>query len=165
MSACYFAYGSNMNLARMRARGMAFSAARPALLPGYRLAFNKQSHNRPTVAYANIVPASGRVVEGVLYHLEAPSALEKMDFFEGTPVRYSRERLWLHCGETRLAAWVYMANPAFINNALLPESNYLAHLLAGAEHLSADYLARLQCQPCQPSAPSTDGEEGLLFNV
>ncbi len=122
-----------MNLARMRARGMAFSAARPASLPGYRLAFNKQSHSRPTVAYANIVPASESCVEGVVYQLESISALEKMDFFEGTPVRYSRERMWLSCAGGRLAAWVYVANPAFINNELLPESNYLAHLLAGAE--------------------------------
>jgi hypothetical protein len=55
MSFYYFAYGSNMNPARMQARGLVFSAAESARLPGYRLAFNKRSHCTPGVAYANVV--------------------------------------------------------------------------------------------------------------
>lgn len=164
MNVYYFAYGSNMNSARMKARGLVFSAGEAAVLPGYRLAFNKQSHSRPTVAYANIVPASQRWVEGVVYQLDSEQELLKMDVFEGTPVRYSRERMLLQVGESVQGAWVYAANPAFINNQLLPESNYLAHLLAAKNHLSADYLHWLQTHPCIPSA-CAGGDDGLIFNV
>lgn len=164
MKVYYFAYGSNMNSARMAARGLVFSAGQAASLPGYRLAFNKQSHNRPTVAYANIVPALQARVEGVLYQLDSEKELLKMDVFEGTPVRYSRECMLLHVEETVFTAWVYTANPAFINNALLPESNYLAHLLAAESYLSTDYFHWLQTHPCTPSECS-GGDEGLMFNV
>lgn len=164
MSAYYFAYGSNMNPARMEARGLAYVRARVGRLPGYALRFNKQSHSRPTVAYANIVPASGQCVEGVLYQLADELALAAMDVFEGTPVRYSRERMVLCSDEGVVPAWVYVANPAFINNSLLPESNYLNHLLAGEAHLSADYLAWLRQHPAH-SSPNLAGEEGLRFNV
>lgn len=164
MSAYYFAYGSNMNPARMQARGLVYDRALAGRLPGYALRFNKQSHSRPTVAYANIVPASGRCVEGVLYQLAEDRALAAMDVFEGTPVRYSRERMVLLSDEGPVAAWVYVANPAFINNSLLPESNYLNHLLAGEAHLSADYLAWLCEHPAHRSAEPAS-EEGLRFNV
>src|SRR5690606_570231 len=112
----YFAYGSNMNPARMQARGLRYFQAVAATLDGFRLRFNKQSHSRPEVAYANIVPASGSCVEGVLYSLEEEAELLKMDLFEGTPVRYSRERLAFRTAEGLFPGWVYVANPAFINN-------------------------------------------------
>ncbi len=38
----YFAYGSNMNPARMQARGLAVLEALPGRLPGYGLCFNKR---------------------------------------------------------------------------------------------------------------------------
>ncbi|MFT6592552.1 MAG: hypothetical protein ACJAU3_000610, partial [Zhongshania sp.] len=88
MTSCYFAYGSNMNPARMRARGLNFVRAESAVLPGFRLVFNKQSHCKPSVAYANVRPASKCRVEGVLYTLANAADLDLMDHFEGTPVRY-----------------------------------------------------------------------------
>ncbi len=164
----YFAYGSNMNPARMRARGLHFSTAEAAVLANFRLRFNKQSHCRPEVSYANIEPALGSRVEGVLYALEDSDAIGKMDHFEGTPVRYSRERLRIHTPGRGAAAsevaWVYLANPAYINNQLMPEQNYLAHLLAGEAFLSAEYLAWLHEHDCHPSE-QPGGELGLLFNV
>lgn len=159
----YFAYGSNMNPARMRARGLLFLTAEAARLPGYALRFNKQSHSTPGVAYANIVAATGRVVEGVLYTLRDDMEMAKMDVFEGTPVRYSRERVLVDTEGGAAATWVYVANPAFVRAGLLPEDRYLSHLLAGADFLSADYVDGLRQQPCQP-AQSHSGKCGLLFN-
>ncbi len=43
MSAYYFAYGSNMNPARMKARGMMVADMQPGTLQGMRLAFNKRA--------------------------------------------------------------------------------------------------------------------------
>lgn len=164
MSLCYFAYGSNMNPARMKARGLLFSNAESARLLGYRLTFNKRSHCTPGVAYANVVHSSLSAVEGVLYTLEDHRALNVMDGFEGTPVRYSRECMLLHTASAPKSAWIYVANPAFVEDDLLPESNYLAHLMAGAQYLSPEYLAMLHAQPCRPSVV-TLGDSGLLYNA
>ena len=41
----YFAYGSNMNPERVRARGLAVVAQRGARLPDYRLTFDKMSRD------------------------------------------------------------------------------------------------------------------------
>jgi gamma-glutamylcyclotransferase (GGCT)/AIG2-like uncharacterized protein YtfP len=164
MSLCYFAYGSNMNPARMKARGLMFTHAEGARLLGYRLAFNKRSHCTPGVAYANVVHSSLSAVEGVLYTLEDHRALNIMDGFEGTPVRYSRECMRVQTSSTQKTAWIYVANPAYVEEGLLPESNYLGHLLAGGGHLSGEYMAMLQAQQCRPSSESL-GESGLLYNA
>ena len=164
MTSCYFAYGSNMNPARMRARGLEFVSAEAATLPSFRLVFNKQSHCKPTVAYANIQPCCKSHVEGVLYTLRNVNDLSLMDHFEGTPVRYSRERFIVQTQSGPRATWVYIANPAFINNNLLPESTYLAHLLAGSEFLSSQYLSMLAAQESVLAEPLL-GEQGLLRNA
>ena len=164
MSFYYFAYGSNMNPARMQARGLLFSHAESARLPGYRLAFNKRSHCTPGVAYANVVHCSFSTVEGVLYRLEDPGALSIMDGFEGTPVRYSRECMGFQTASGPKTAWIYLANPAYVEIGLLPESSYIAHLLAGAAHLSPKYLTMLETHPCRSSAKIL-GENGLLYNA
>jgi gamma-glutamylcyclotransferase (GGCT)/AIG2-like uncharacterized protein YtfP len=164
MTYCYFAYGSNMNPARLRARGLDFVKAEPANLPGFRLVFNKQSHCLPSVAYANVRPSSNRHVEGVLYTLAKADELDLMDHYEGTPVRYSRECLNVVTTTGLRSTWIYMANPAFINNSLLPESRYLEHLLAGRDFLSADYIQMLMRHERVLSEPIL-GEEGLLRNA
>lgn len=164
MSSCfYFAYGSNMNPARMRARGLEFAGAEPARLAGFRLVFNKAAHNRPGIAYANLEPALGSWVEGVLYRLAKASDIGLMDHYEGTPVRYSREVLRLETAKGAQNAWVYLANPAYICRGLLPQSSYLAHLLAGAEFLSAEYIQQLREQPCHLVADGCP-ERGLQYN-
>lgn len=51
----HFAYGSNMNPARMQTRGLTVLEALPGHLPGYSLCFNKRAADRaPGRAYANI---------------------------------------------------------------------------------------------------------------
>ena len=159
----YFAYGSNMNPARMRARGLSFVDLWAARLPGYGLRFNKAAHNQPGVAYANIVPTSNSCVEGVLYALASEGDIDKMDHFEGTPVRYSRECLEVSGDFGGQSAWVYLANPAFVCEGLLPQSRYLEHLLAGRAYLSSAYLDFLRQQPCQYTEPGCP-DRGLLFN-
>ncbi|HSC84269.1 MAG TPA: gamma-glutamylcyclotransferase family protein [Pseudomonas sp.] len=139
----YFAYGSNMNPARMQARGLLVEEAMAGQLPGFALCFNKRAHDHPGRAYANIRHQPGARVEGVLYRLAAASEILKMDPFEGTPVFYSRERMAVHTGRGPIAAWVYVANPAWRAEGLAPSRAYLAHLLAGRPHLSADYWAEL----------------------
>ena len=50
----YFAYGSNMNPARVATRGLRFDRACNAVLEGVRLTFDKQSREHPRSGHANL---------------------------------------------------------------------------------------------------------------
>ncbi|WP_330114159.1 gamma-glutamylcyclotransferase family protein [Pseudomonas sp. JS3066] len=146
----YFAYGSNMNPARMRSRGLAFSEALAGRLEGYTLCFNKRAHDRPGRSYANIRYQRGGVVEGVLYRLEHEDEIWKMDPFEGTPIFYSRERMPVVTAGGVQPAWVYVANPSMREDGLWPTRSYLEHLLAGREFLTPAYWEDLAAVPAHP---------------
>lgn len=75
----YFAYGSNLVADRMRERGAPFRTARPAVLHGHRLAFDKRGFDG--AGRANVVPAEGGRVHGVLYELDE-AGLEALRGFE-----------------------------------------------------------------------------------
>lgn len=151
MSACYFAYGSNMNPERVRERGILFRAAEGASLTGYRLLFDKTSTAHPGSGHANVVYAPGSKVEGVLYWLDTPDQIEKMDRFESAPVNYSREvvAVSLSGDDRQVWTWIYFANPAVRRTGLKPPRSYLAHLLAGRPYLSAAYYDYLAGHPCE----------------
>lgn len=141
----YFAYGSNMDEERMRKRVGTWSARVPGVLAGWRLAFNKQADNKPGEGYANIVPSSDRTVEGVLYAVDE-EALVVLDRYEGVPWHYRRERLAVErkdTGET-VEAVVYVACPERVREGLRPSREYLHHLLAGRDCLSAEYVQCLE---------------------
>jgi cation transport regulator ChaC len=147
----YFAYGSNMNPARMQARGVQVSEAVAGRLSGYALCFDKRAVDRdPGRAYANIRYQRDGVVEGVLYRLAEPDEIAKLDPFEGTPIYYSRERLPIVTAHGVQPAWVYIANPAFRQDGLLPSADYLAHLLLGRAFLSETYWSALAAWPSHP---------------
>ncbi|MCJ8169170.1 gamma-glutamylcyclotransferase family protein [Atopomonas sediminilitoris] len=150
MSRYYFAYGSNMNPARMQARGLRFDQAELGRLSGYALCFNKRAHDRDGYAYANVRHARGEVVQGVLYRLCDGHEISKMDPFEGTPVFYSREVMPIETAAGIQPSWVYFANPAMRAEGLLPAHGYMQHLLAGKPFLSDDYWAALAALPTQP---------------
>jgi gamma-glutamylcyclotransferase (GGCT)/AIG2-like uncharacterized protein YtfP len=147
----YFAYGSNMNPARMQARGLIVVEVMAGVLPGYRLCFNKRATNRAAGrAYANICHDPCGTVEGVLYRLADEREITKLDHYEGTPVFYSRECMPIVINGGVQPAWVYIANPAFREQGLLPSADYMAHLLAGRDWLSEAYWAELAAQPVHP---------------
>lgn len=151
MSRFYFAYGSNMNSERMRARQMRFGRLLAGRLHGVELAFNKRAADLPGRAYANLVFARQGTVEGVLYELESEREMLRMDPFEGTPRYYSRDIYPVQTGEGEIPAWVYVANRAMIDDNLRPERWYVDHLLAGRPYLSDGYVRRLLATPCHDS--------------
>lgn len=165
----YFAYGSNMNPARMEARGVPFVEVVAGQLSGFELRFNKRATGKQGVAYANIGYARHGQVEGVLYRLQQAVQIRQMDPFEGNPVRYSREVFVIDTLHGPVNAWVYVANAAMLAEGLLPERNYLNHLLAGAQWHSASYQDWLRDHPCLESLGGTGaldaGADGLLYNV
>ena len=149
----YFAYGSNMNPARVRQRQMGFDAHMSAQLFGYALAFNKRSHKYPGAASANVMAAAKTSrVEGVVYRLKTADHIHMMDPFEGYPRLYSRIELPVQTVAGEIMAWTYIANPELVTAGLKPSRWYMAHLLAGEEYLSVDYYARLAGVVCLPDS-------------
>lgn len=144
----YFAYGSNMNPARVASRGLKVEDALSGCLEGMGLRFNKRSRHNHEWACANVAWSPGEVVEGVLYRLADESQIELMDPFEGAPRYYSRERFPVVTGEGTYYGWVYVANPAVVDHRTLPLKWYLGQLLEGRDFLSADYVARLEQVLC-----------------
>jgi len=149
MVARYFAYGSNMNPARVHERGIRFLDTAAATLPGYRLRFDKSSNSHPGVGHASIHLEPDSAVEGVLYYLEAAAEIEKMDRFERTPINYSRDIVVVETRDRVETCWTYFANPAVCVPGLKPPRSYLAHLLAGRDYLSAGYFTMLERWDCR----------------
>jgi len=146
----YFAYGSNMDPARVVDRGIRFTQISSAVLADYVLRFNKRSRNQQGAGHANIVVELGGRVEGVLYQLESPNEIEKMDVFEHVPTNYTREVVSVETQTDTLDVWTYFANPEVVLSGLKPPCWYLAHLLSGRAYLSDRYIEMLESVKCAP---------------
>ncbi len=141
--AYYFAYGSNMNIARVAARIGETRRALPGVLEGYALRFDKTSRV-PGIAHANVAAEPGAQVEGALFELHYPEQIELMDPFEGVPHDYCRYACIVETVEGPVEAWVYIAVAGKTRESLRPAREYLDHLLAGKPFLSERYHARLR---------------------
>lgn len=141
----YFAYGSNMNISRLKKRIRRFPERVLAVLRDWRLVFNKTAESAPGVGYANIVPCPGEAVEGILYAV-TEEELRKLDFYEGVPDHYKRCGISVERSDTGeiVSAVTYVANPDRVRDGLKPTREYLGHLLAGADYLSKEYVHRLR---------------------
>src|ERR1700688_1432200 len=83
----HFAYGSNMNRAQMLSRVGNILEEHNARLPNFELRFNKKV--RGGTAGANVQPAPGKTVYGVLYKIDENS-FRSLDRYEGVPEHYRR---------------------------------------------------------------------------
>ena len=138
-----------MNPERVSQRGLRFSSAQAAHLENFCLVFDKVSAAHPGQAHANIRWSPGERVEGVLYELADAAEILKMDPFEKSPINYGRDAVQVEVanGERRWT-WTYFANPAVLGDGLAPSTEYMSHLLAGAQFLTTPYLKMLQNHPC-----------------
>ena len=143
----YFAFGSNLDAAQMRARCQNpwLTPLGRALLPGHRLAFTHFSPKR-NGGVADVVPNAGAKVWGCLYDLsDAEFAL--LDGFEGVPEVYHRQavEVWRE-GDPRqptpaltyvITTKVYPEPP--------PHPDYLDQIRRGARAvgLPEEYVRRL----------------------
>jgi gamma-glutamylcyclotransferase len=136
--AWYFAYASNMNRAQMQSRAGEILEERRGRLENYELAFNKKV--RGGTAGANVRPAPGKFVEGVLYKIKE-SAFRNLDRFEGAPVHYRRIQIDVKDSDGKvIAAQAFIATK--VEKGLRPSPHYLKTILDGAaEHnLPAEYV-------------------------
>jgi cation transport regulator ChaC len=143
----YFAYGSNMDEARMRQRCSSARFLFKAKLPNFRLAFTRFSRTNGCGA-ADILPEGCEAVWGVVYHIkdEQRGALEKA---EGVPVgAYKPFTADVHpdgdrAQRIKAATYVVVTKE---NPCPKPSPAYKEHLVNGAIQwgLPEDYIARLR---------------------
>ena len=132
----YFAYGSNMDVARMLKRDAHFTRRVKGSVMGYRLLFNKIADSNPGYGFANIVPEPGFEVVGILYEVNNDS-LKQLDRYEGVSGgHYFRSDMTVSLGGgNSVEAIVYLAHPDKVQDGLLPTEAYMEHLYQGLDIL------------------------------
>lgn len=129
----YFAFGSNMDAAQMRARCPGAAALGRATLANHRLVFRGPSQKRGG-GVLSVDEAVGPHVEGVLYEL-SEADLSALDRFEGAPAWYKREEREV-CQEARegsVSALIYRL-PRHVQE-MPPTEAYVAQVAAAFEAL------------------------------
>ncbi|MFD1795563.1 gamma-glutamylcyclotransferase [Paracoccus aurantiacus] len=163
--ALYFAYGSNMLTARLKARCPSATALGAVFLPDHDLAFDKISADGS--AKATLAVAKGSRVAGVLFELDEGD-LGALDQLEGTGFGYDAARLALPWQGAPVFARSYIAPPGFRDAKLRPYDWYLGLCVAGAlEHgLPRDWIRRLiatpRCPDPDPARPRRIEADALL---
>ena len=148
----YFAYGSNMNVARLvdarlKPEGVAMGARIGGRLDGWRLTFDKIARAPKGAGAGNIVPAQGEAVHGTLNALP-PAGLKVLDVWEGvTGGHYERRIVPVLRADTgdSVESVTYVALKT--GEGLKPTRDYLGHLLAGRDVLPKDYWEWLNATP------------------
>jgi gamma-glutamylcyclotransferase len=130
-TAWHFAFASNMSRAQMKSRAGEIFEERPGRLENYEFVFNKKV--RGGTGGANIRPAPGKAVLGVLYRINE-SAFRNLDRFEGAPEHYRRIEVTVRDGNGEMiTAQAYIATK--VEKNLRPAPHYLKTILDGAaEH-------------------------------
>jgi hypothetical protein len=146
----YFGYGSNLNLASLRAKGVEPLESVTGTLPGWKLVFDVRHWFRHEGGVGNIRRTGDAhdCVEGVV-HVCEDHHLALMDAVESYGVGYDRIEVEVqtHAGPVR--ALTYVGLPAYIDPTCLPTQRYLNILLQGAAAagLQPSYIERLRRQP------------------
>jgi gamma-glutamylcyclotransferase (GGCT)/AIG2-like uncharacterized protein YtfP len=139
----YFAYGSNMLTERLRNRVPSAEPLTAAALPGRALRFHKRSIDGS--GKCTLVDADEDAeVYGVLFRVN-PDELTALDEAEHRGRGYERCRVHPQTAEQTFEAFAYVAQPAYIDDALLPYGWYKALVMAGAHQhgLPPSYRAHL----------------------
>ena len=148
----YFAYGSNMLSARLRARCPSARARGPASVTGWRIAFSKPSLDGSGKATLARVKNDSARIFGVLYDIAAAD-MPALDRVEEKGVGYDRTDEFNVVCMTRNSVFshtTYIARAPVAG--LKPYDWYLALVIAGArEHgLDENYIATLLRVSCAP---------------
>jgi gamma-glutamylcyclotransferase (GGCT)/AIG2-like uncharacterized protein YtfP len=121
----YFAYGSNMSRAPMRARCPSAGEVGIATLDGYRLIVTSDG-------YASVVPQPGGVVHGLVWRL-GPGDIAALNAYESLDTGlYRIVTLPVSLGAGKVSAMVYVARS---HTPGLPRPGYLEAVIAAAREL------------------------------
>jgi gamma-glutamylcyclotransferase (GGCT)/AIG2-like uncharacterized protein YtfP len=103
-AAAYFAYGSNMHLPRLREREPSAERLAIGTIRHHRFAWNKLG--RDGSAKANLIPAEGATVWGVVFAID-PGDWPVLDRFERD---YERRSVLVHTSDDGLRCETYLSN-------------------------------------------------------
>ncbi|GGK83292.1 hypothetical protein GCM10007941_37300 [Amphritea balenae] len=126
----YFAYGSNMSLARIRARvpGCVFKGR--AVLARHQLRFHKKGRDGSAKCDAFYTGDNEHVIHGVLFSLTTGERIV-LDSYEGLGKGYERKQILLQQDSLSFSAFLYYATA--IDARLQPFNWYKQHVITGAE--------------------------------
>jgi gamma-glutamylcyclotransferase (GGCT)/AIG2-like uncharacterized protein YtfP len=139
----YFAYGGNLDIGQMETRQVPFHSRDIAILPGYRLVFNKLSQTLyPGHGVANVEEIEDAHVEGIIYGISV-DALLRLDRFEGG---YERKVVDVFVADSiPRQAVIYVAKPESIHEGLVPAPEYLERIFRGGQDVfTPEYIEELQ---------------------
>jgi hypothetical protein len=143
----YFAYGSNLCLARLRDRVPSVEFVAVASLEGYALRWHKRS-NKDGSGKFSVVEAAESSVPGALFAIPASEKL-RLDRAEGLNYGYDEREVTVSSGDERHRALTYVASPSHIDDSLLPLSWYRDLTVDGATRLGLprEHIAFLRSIP------------------
>ena len=125
----YFAYGSNMSIARIQHRIPRATRISSASLAGYELKFHKAGDDGSGKCDAYQHQEATKLI-GVLYALRE-SDINSLDRIEGIGVGYNKRTVTVNLTKTQsVEAYMYVATK--IDNTILPYDWYVRHVLCGA---------------------------------
>lgn len=138
----YFAYGSNMSVARLRERVPSADPLGCYILKEHDLRFHKSSKDGSGKCDAYFTSNSEDNIFGALFEI-APRQKRALDKAEGLGYGYEDKEVTVIAGDGSLVkAVTYVA--IIIDETLKPYSWYLNHVLIGASETSlpAEYIQR-----------------------
>ncbi|MCX6214754.1 gamma-glutamylcyclotransferase family protein [Spirosoma sp.] len=149
----YFGYGSNINLASLKAKGVTPVASERGVLPGWRLRFNVQHWFHHEGGVGNIEPSTNPndFVEGMV-HTCHETDLAALDAVESYGLGYDRIEVDVETSRGIVSVQTYIGLPGFLDNTCLPTQRYLNIIIKGAEEagLSPFYIDKLRKNPVLP---------------
>jgi sulfite reductase (NADPH) flavoprotein alpha-component len=146
----HFGYGSNTNLASLRAKDVVPRASERAVLRGWRLRFNVRHFFPHEGGVANIEP-TGQASDAVwgVVHLCNETHLALLDAVEAYGHGYDRVEVLVQTDGGERRALAYVGIPSFLDEECRPTQRYLNLLVNGAVAAGVDpaYIEALRRHP------------------
>ncbi len=151
----YFAYGSNMSLARLAARIPSVRRLGVGTLRGYRLVFHKAGERDGSAKCdAFFTGDPTHEVLGVVYEID-PEGMDRLDAIEGAGSGYENRQVdVVLCQNSVVRAGVYCAT--VIDPSLKPYDWYREHVIRGAieNNLPEQYIRGIRAVGTIPDPDS-----------
>lgn len=147
----YFAYGSNLHPKRLRERVSGIALEGVAVAKGRRLAFHKRGF-RDGSAKCDLPETSPPVqAYGALYRITSDQRLD-LARIEGVGAGYEETSVLVEANGKKVSAFLFLAQPEFVDPALVPLDWYKALVVEGARfhQFPAPYTAAIEAVPCLP---------------
>jgi hypothetical protein len=155
----YLAYGSNLHPLRIGARLGDIECLGAVTLPGWRLTMHKRGEDGS--GKGNLVEDPDGTAFGVVYRLDA-ALKTRLDVFEGDG--YDCTPMPVQLAGRHVSTFAYIAQPAWVDDALLPHDWYAELIEHGARHAGfpAAYLDWIAAHPRRPDAHGHRRHHALL---